>query len=96
VFIPLPTMLRNWRSRSWRAGYEPKGATLAISIWAFFAARPALYQLTQTFALPAMRLFAKAGWISSLPLASGWTAYRDFPKPPRQTFLTTIRKGGRP
>ncbi len=95
VDIPLPTMLRHWRSRSWRAGYEPKIAGAAISIWAFVAARPALYQLAQTFALPAMRLFAKAGWISSLPLASGWTAHRDFPKPPRQTFLTMIRKGNR-
>jgi L-lactate dehydrogenase complex protein LldF len=93
VDIPLPTMLRHWREQSWRAGYEPKTMRAAIGIWAFFAARPKLYQLAQAFALPAMRLFGRGGWISSLPLASGWTSARDLPKPPGESFLTSIRKG---
>jgi L-lactate dehydrogenase complex protein LldF len=96
VDIPLPTMLRHWREQSWRAGYEPKTLRAAIGLWAYFAARPKLYQLAQAVALPAMRLFAKGGWISSLPLASGWTAARDLPKPPGESFLTSIRKGGTP
>ncbi|WP_298351423.1 lactate utilization protein B [Rhodoblastus sp.] len=93
VDIPLPTLLRHWRARSFRAGHEPKAVSLAITIWAFFAARPRLYRMAQAAALPALRLFAKGGWISSLPLGSGWTATRDFPKPPRQSFLAAIRKG---
>ncbi|HUO54429.1 MAG TPA: lactate utilization protein B [Rhodoblastus sp.] len=93
VDIPLPTMLRGWRAQSWRAGFEPRTASAAIKLWAFFAARPALYQIGQAMALRAMRLFAKGGWISALPLASGWTASRDFPKPPGTSFLTMIRKG---
>jgi L-lactate dehydrogenase complex protein LldF len=96
VDIPLPTLLRAWRARSVRAGYEPRVASLAIKIWAYFAARPALYRLSQAMALPALRLFATGGWISSLPLGWGWTATRDFPKPPPRSFLTMIRKGGRP
>jgi L-lactate dehydrogenase complex protein LldF len=96
VDIPLPTMLRHWRARSFRAGYEPKAASLAIRSWAFFAARPQLYRLAQFLALPALRLFAREGWISWLPLGAGWTAARDFPKPPRQSFLTLIQKGRRP
>jgi L-lactate dehydrogenase complex protein LldF len=96
VDIPLPTMLRHWREQSWRAGYEPKTMRAAIGLWAFFAARPKLYQLAQTFALPVMGVFARGGWISSLPLASGWTAARDLPKPPGESFLTSIRKGGTP
>ncbi|WP_374546941.1 lactate utilization protein B [Rhodoblastus sp.] len=94
VDIPLPTMLRRWREISWRAGYEPRTMRAAIGLWAFFAARPELYRLAQSVALPVMRLFARGGWISSMPLASGWTAARDLPKPPGQSFLTTIRKGG--
>jgi L-lactate dehydrogenase complex protein LldF len=93
VDIPLPILLRHWRARSFSAGYEPKTASLAIRIWAFFAARPWLYRMAQSVALPALRLLAREGWISSLPLGSGWTATRDFPKPPRQSFLTSIRKG---
>jgi L-lactate dehydrogenase complex protein LldF len=95
VDIPLPTMLRRWREISWRKGYEPKTMTTAISVWAYFAARPKLYRLAQGLALPALRLLAKGGWIASLPLGSGWTRARDFPKPPRQTFLAMIEKGGR-
>jgi L-lactate dehydrogenase complex protein LldF len=96
VDIPLPTMLRHWREESWRAGYEPPVVRGALSVWAFFAARPALYRLAQAAALPALRLLAKGGWIRSLPLGSGWTAARDFPKPPRQSFLTMIGKGETP
>ncbi|MGP8169868.1 lactate utilization protein B [Rhodoblastus sp.] len=95
VDIPLPTMLRHWRARSFDAGYEPKAVSFAIKVWAFFAARPKLYRLAQAFALPALRLFAREGWISSLPPGSGWTATRDFPKPPRQSFLTMVRKGAK-
>ncbi len=96
VDIPLPALLRHWRARSFGAGYEPKTVSLALRIWAFFAARPKLYRLSQKVALPALRLFARGGWISSLPLGSGWTDTRDFPKPSRQSFLTMIQKGGRP
>ncbi|MGO8738707.1 lactate utilization protein B [Rhodoblastus sp.] len=95
VDIPLPRLLLHWRARSFRSGYEPKTMSLAIKIWAFFAARPKLYRMAQAVALPALRLFAREGWISSLPLGSGWTATRDFPKPPRQSFLTMIQKRGR-
>jgi L-lactate dehydrogenase complex protein LldF len=35
----------------------------------------------------AMRVFARGGWIASLPLAGGWTRHRDFPKPAAQTFF---------
>jgi L-lactate dehydrogenase complex protein LldF len=95
VDIPLPTMLRRWREISWRKGLEPQSLRAGIALWAFAAARPGLYQFGQSLALPFLRLFAKAGWISALPMGSGWTGSRDFPKPPRQSFLTTVRKEGR-
>jgi L-lactate dehydrogenase complex protein LldF len=42
-----------------------------------------------------MRLFAKSGWIRSMPLAGGWTAHRDFPAPQGPSFLTQIRSRGK-
>ena len=49
----------------------------------------------------AMRLFGRGGWISRLPLAGGWTAHRDLPRPAGRTFMEQYRaqqagKGGRP
>ena len=95
VDIPLPTMLRGWRDKSWRGGLEPVKTRLALQIWAFAAAHPALYRLGQSFALPVMRLFARGGWISKMPLTSGWTAARDLPKPPARSFMAqyAARKG---
>jgi len=87
VDIPLPTLLRGWRDKSWRDGLTPPKARAALSLWAFVAARPQLYRLGLTLALPVMRLFAKKGWISSMPLAGGWTAGRDLPKPNARSFM---------
>ena len=79
--IPLPTLLRGWRDRAWRDGLEPTVSRAAIGVWRFLALRPGLYRLATRLALPAMRLFARRGWIASMPLAGGWTRYRDFPAP---------------
>jgi L-lactate dehydrogenase complex protein LldF len=87
VDIPLPTLLRGWRAKSWRGEMEPVATQRAIRIWAFAAARPRLYRAALAVALPLMRRFARGGWISSLPLASGWTAARDLPKPPAASFM---------
>ena len=45
VDIPLPTLLRGWRDRSWREGLEPAATRYGIGLWAFVARRPALYRL---------------------------------------------------
>jgi L-lactate dehydrogenase complex protein LldF len=56
-------------------------------MWAFFAKRPRLYGLATA---AAARLLAWAGRARGrfcwLPLASGWTRYRDFPAPQGETF----------
>ncbi len=87
VDIPLPAMLRGWREKSWSQGLEPRTQRSFLSAWAFVAKRPFLYRLGAAVATKAIRLFAKGGWISKLPLASGWTRYRDFPKPAARTFF---------
>jgi L-lactate dehydrogenase complex protein LldF len=101
VGIPLPTLLRAWRIRSWREKLEPGALRVGISLWAKLAKRPALYRLASRIGVRAIRMFGKAGWISRLPLAGGWTTHRDMPRPTGRTFMEQYRaeqakKGGRP
>ncbi|VTZ48098.1 conserved hypothetical protein [Methylocella tundrae] len=95
VDIPLPTMLRGWREKSWAEGLEPKTQRSFLGLWAFAATYPFLYRIGTRLAIRAIRLFAKEGWISKLPLASGWTRYRDFPKPPARSFFEDYRAHNR-
>ena len=101
VEIPIPTLLRAWRIRSWREKLEPGSLRAGIGIWAFLARRPGLYGLASRIGVRALRLFGKGGWIARLPLAGGWTAHRDMPRPKGRTFMEQYRaeqakKGGRP
>ena len=95
VAIPLPTLLRGWRDRSWRDGLEPRSVRAGIGLWAFVARRPGLYRLASSFGIKAMRLFARKGWIRSMPFAKGWTEYRDLPAPSGRTFMALYRSGRR-
>ena len=91
VEIPLPSLLRGWRDRSWREGLEPRLMRAGIGGWAFLARHPALYHLGTIFAVKWMRLFRKGGWIRSMPFAGGWTEYRNFPAPARTTFMQAYK-----
>ena len=91
VDIPLPTLLRGWRDRSWREGLEPATVRYGLGLWAFVAGRPALYRLGTAVSVRTMRLLKRGGWIRSLPLAGGWTAHRDFPAPAGKTFMELHR-----
>ena len=92
MMIPLPTLLRGWRDRSWREGLEPATVRGALWAWRFMVMRPGLYRLATRIAVPVMRLFGQKGWIASMPLAGGWTRHRDFPAPAKQTFMNQIRQ----
>jgi len=91
VGIPLPTLLRAWRRRSWREGLEPAPVRAGIGLWAQFARRPRLYRLATRLGLRVLRLFGRSGWISRLPLARGWTDYRDMPRPAAKSFMDQYR-----
>ena len=95
VDIPLPTLLRGWRDRSWREGLEPVSMRAGLGLWAFVAGHPPLYRLASAVAVRVMRLFARGGWIRSMPLASAWTAHRDLPMPSRKTFMELYKEGQR-
>jgi L-lactate dehydrogenase complex protein LldF len=96
VRIPLPTLLRGWREKSWREGLEPTSMRAGLSLWAWVATRPRLYRLGTGMAVRAMRMLGRKGWIDKLPLAGGWTRYRDMPKPAARTFMAQYKKERRP
>jgi L-lactate dehydrogenase complex protein LldF len=85
--IPLPNMMRHWREKEFEKHLTPSTVRYGIGFWAFFAKRPRLYQWATRLA---MRVLANRaigrGRYRSLPLAGGWTKYRDFPAPEGRTF----------
>lgn len=91
--IPLPKMMRHWREREFERGLNPAVARYGIKAWAMLAKRPRLYQLLMSIGIPFLAMFGSArGRFKWLPLASGWTRYRDLPAPERRTFMQQWRQ----
>jgi L-lactate dehydrogenase complex protein LldF len=87
VRIPLPKMMRHWREREFERHLSPATVRSGLSLWAFFAKRPRLYRLATGVAMKGLGWFGRnKGRFRSLPLAGGWTRYRDFPAPQGATF----------
>ena len=85
--IPLTKMMRHWRERAFERHLVPPMARTGLAAWAFLARRPLLYRLATRVAIGMLGLFGKRkGRFRTLPLASGWTAGRDFPAPEGETF----------
>ena len=98
VRIPLPGMMRSWREREFERHLAPATIYAGLKFWSFFARRPWLYGFATDFAA---RLLAYAGRrvgrFKRLPLAAGWTRYRDMPAPQGATFQAQwkVRKSKR-
>ncbi|MGF7159686.1 L-lactate dehydrogenase complex protein LldF [Rhodoligotrophos appendicifer] len=85
--IPLPRMMRSWREREFERHLSPATTRAGIKAWAWLASRPKLYGMVTGLAARALRLLGgRGGRLRRLPLASGWTQYRDFPAPEGRTF----------
>jgi len=100
--IPLPKLLRHWRERAFERRVTPKTVRAGIGVWAFFAQRPALYGFATGLAARLLGMLGgRRGRIARLPLAGGWTRFRDLPAPEGQTFRSqwatrgAARKGQR-
>lgn len=93
--IPLPKMMRHWREREFERGLNPATQRYGLKVWAYFARRPALYRLATGLAMRALALLGgRRHRLRVLPLAGGWTRFRDFPAPERSTFMQLARKRG--
>ncbi|MDP2356167.1 MAG: LutB/LldF family L-lactate oxidation iron-sulfur protein [Beijerinckiaceae bacterium] len=87
VHIPLPKLMRHWREREFERHLSPAPARAGLSLWAFFAKRPALYRFATSVAMRALAWLGRdKGRFASLPLAKGWTKTRDMPAPQGATF----------
>lgn len=92
VKIPLPTLIRSWRTRSWESGYEPVTVRAALAFWGFLAQRPAVYKIYMSIVVRFLKLASKGGWIKTMPMAGAWTKYRDLPAPEGKTFMQQYSK----
>lgn len=85
--IPLPRLLRHWREKEFEKHLTPGAVRSGLGVWAYFAKRPKLYQFGTRIAARLLNLMGgRKGRLASLPLAQGWTAYRDMPAPQGKTF----------
>jgi L-lactate dehydrogenase complex protein LldF len=85
--IPIPKMLRHWREKEFERHLQPTSQRWGLGLWVWFAKRPALYR--KATALAARVLANQAvgkGRLARVPLASGWTEFRDLPAPQGKTF----------
>ena len=93
VKIPLPDLLRKLRKRQFEARLTDAPTRYGLTLWAFFAKRPKLYQAAMRLPLTLFgRLGKRRGRFRKLPMAGGWTQARDFPAPQGQTFQAQWQK----
>jgi L-lactate dehydrogenase complex protein LldF len=87
VRIPLPKLMRHWREREFERHLMPATVRSGLKVWGFLAKRPALYRLATRIAMGTLGLFGRRrGRFKWLPMARGWTKYRDLPAPQGETF----------
>ena len=88
VKIPLPDLMRKLREQQVQRGLRPWPERLGLRLWAWAAARPAVYGLlTRIAARIGKWVGGRDGLLHNLPAAgSEWTSGRDFPAPRGRTF----------
>ena len=85
VEIPLVTLLRRWRQRSFAVATWRQRALLRA--WATLASNPRAYHVAARLVAALLgRLGRARGAFRHLPLAGAWTRVRDMPAPQGPTF----------
>ena len=88
VKIPLPKLMRNWRTREFERHLTPSTARRNLGLWGYVAQRPALYRwATRAAAFGLGWAGRRRGRFGRLPFAGGWTEGRDLPAPEGDTFF---------
>ncbi len=85
--IPIPKMLRHWREKEFERHLQPTSQRWGLGLWAWMAKRPKLYRRATALAARVLANQAHGkGRLRKVPLASGWTEFRDLPAPQGKTF----------
>jgi L-lactate dehydrogenase complex protein LldF len=85
--IPLPGLMREWRTREFAGGGGGRMARMALGVWSYFARRPRLYHSMARLGIAALGALGRSrGSFRSLPLTGGWTQHRDLAAPQGRTF----------
>ena len=85
--IPLPKMMRHWREREYEQRLSAPVARWGLAVWAFAATRPRLYRWIAGCAARVLGMLGRRhGNFANLPLAGGWTEFRDLPAPEGRSF----------
>ena len=83
VRIPLPRLMRHWREREFERHLTPRTIRQGLAVWSWLARHPTLYRRVTAIANRMLATFGRSnGRYRALPLAGGWTRFRDFPAPP--------------
>ena len=86
--IPLPGLLRDLRAEEHAQKITPARWRCGLQLHSLIARWPAVYHALTGLVIGLLhRLGARRGAFTTLPLASGWTAARDFPAPQGDTFM---------
>ena len=85
--IPLPKMMRHWREREFEQHLQPATYRYGLGVLAWFATHPKAYHFMAKLGIPVLSMLGSAkGRFKSLPMAGGWTKWRDLPAPEARTF----------
>ncbi len=84
--IPLPKLMRHWREEEFSRHLNPARARWGLRSWAFLARRPKIYRRLTGWSMKIGATLSRNGRFRRLPLAAGWSDYRDFPAPEGETF----------
>jgi len=94
--IPLPKLLRSWRTRYFESKPVRTLGQRVLKAWGWLAKNPKLYHSVNGLIIVVLgSLGRKKGRLSWLLFASGWTSKRDFPTPMGDTFIQLYYKGAR-
>lgn len=93
VKIPLTDIMRRWRVEEHTKKLTSPFARAALSSWTWLSVRPALYQTVIAMTVWVLKLMGgKKRRLTFIPLAGGWTKYRDFAAPEGETFHRQMKK----
>lgn len=93
--ISLPDLLRKLREKQFERDLHPRFERLALRVWAFAALHPRLYRPTSAVLVWMLaRVGGSRQRIEHLPLAAGWSRYRDLPTPAGGLFRNQFARRG--